>query len=133
MYKTCKKKTFLKIHFSFKNNRLPQTWKISTIFMLGKNADFFHLTKSFKSISSTSAICKLNEKIIQRRIISNLESNNLINRVQTGFRRHRQIRDNIFFLVAQKALKHSTRTTKTKSENNEPKNIIIKRRNSKSQ
>ncbi len=49
-------------------NDLPADWKKSVIIMIRKKADHYHLVKSFRPISLTSVLCKLNEKIMQRRM-----------------------------------------------------------------
>ena len=104
--------------------RLPLAWRVSTITMLRKKADCYHLTKSFRPISSTSCLCKLHESIIQSKLSSFLESNNLLKRVQSGFRKKRQTRDNIF-LVTQKTLETLNTNKKENSE------TFAKRKNKK--
>lgn len=51
--------------------------------------------KSYRPISLTCTMCKVIEKIINRRLWFNLERSNLINRFQSGFRKHRSTTDNL--------------------------------------
>ena len=59
--------------------------------------------KNYRPISSTSCIMKLFEEIIQKRITSFLTEKNLIIKQQSGFKAHRQCKDNLVF-ICQKIL-----------------------------
>ncbi len=64
--------------------------------------------KNYRPISTTSCLARLNEKIIKNRLVGYPESNNILYKYQSGFRKFRQTRDNIYLLV-QKALEAKNR------------------------
>jgi hypothetical protein len=97
------------------SSKLPNAWKESKIHMIKKKADSHSTLKSFRPISLTSCLCKLNERLIQTRLLDFLNKNNTIKAIQSGFRRHRQTKDNIFFLV-QKALETFNRNKNKKHD-----------------
>ena len=55
--------------------------------------------KSYRPISMTSCLAKLCEKLILNRIKKFLKENNIIIKQQSGFRAHRQTKDNLLFLL----------------------------------
>ena len=54
---------------------------------------------SYQPISLTSSVCKLMEKIINKRLIWFLETNSLLTQEQGGFRRYRSTEDQIAFIT----------------------------------
>ena len=77
-------------------NRFPSDWKKSQVTMIPKKADDKSNIKNYRPISITSSIAKLNERLIKNRLYKFIESNNLLVKFQSGFRKHRQTKDNIF-------------------------------------
>jgi hypothetical protein len=69
---------------------IPLKWKQSTVSMLKKKSNDLNNIKSYRPISITSCLSKLNEKIIKTRIQNFLEKNNLIVKFQSGFRQLRK-------------------------------------------
>jgi hypothetical protein len=55
--------------------------------------------KSYRPISMTSCIARLCEKTILTRIKNFLKTNKIIIKQQSGFRQHRQTKDNLIFLI----------------------------------
>ncbi len=51
------------------SSELPLAWKLSKIHMIKKKADSHTTLKSFRPISLTSCLCKLNERLIQIRLL----------------------------------------------------------------
>jgi hypothetical protein len=80
-------------------NNFPTTWKESEIFMLPKKTTDKNNVKSYRPISITSCLARLNEKIIKERLTFALNSTQTISKNQSGFRKNRQTKDNIFFLI----------------------------------
>jgi exonuclease III len=78
---------------------LPASWKLSQVSMIKKKADDFSSVKSYRPISITSYLAKLNERLILNRLINSLTNNNTLAFFQSGFRKHRQTKDNIMFIV----------------------------------
>ena len=70
--------------------------------MIPKKGDKKNI-KNYRPISSTPCIMKLFEKIIYKRITKYLTTNDVIIKQQSGFRSHRQCKDNLIF-ICQKIL-----------------------------
>ena len=54
--------------------------------------------KDYRPISLTSNLCKLTERFILNRLQQHLSAEKILIKQQSGFRAHRQTKDNIFFL-----------------------------------
>ena len=54
---------------------------------------------NYRPISITPCISKLFEKVISFRLVDFLDRNKIMIDCQSGFRKHRQTKDNIFYLV----------------------------------
>ena len=64
--------------------------------------------KDYRPISLTSNLAKLAEKMISRKLKEFLTQNNIIIKQQSGFRNHRQTKDNLLF-ITQKILEQFNR------------------------
>jgi hypothetical protein len=73
-----------------------------------KKADNYDTVKSYRPISITSYLAKLNERLILERLVTSLTNSNTLVFYQSGFRKCRQTKDNILFIV-QKALESFNR------------------------
>ena len=73
-------------------------WKTSSIIPIHKMGKFLDSPASFQSISLTSCVSKLFERIILSRLLFFLESNSILSPSQAGFRPERSILDGILFL-----------------------------------
>ena len=73
----------------WENKVFPNTWRHGYIIPIIKpNKNKFH-AESYRPISLLNTLCKLLEKIINRRLTWFLENYNLLSPIQNGFRRHR--------------------------------------------
>ena len=77
---------------------IPKTWKEAEITMIPKKGDSWD-PKNYRPISITACLSKLFEKLVAKRINQFLKKNNIIVDFQSGFRKHRQTKDNIFFMT----------------------------------
>lgn len=75
-------------------NKRPSEWKSSRIVLLHKQSD-----KKNKIDSRTPFLMRLFERIIYQRISAYLKSKNILIKEQSGFRRHRQAKDNLIFMT----------------------------------
>jgi exonuclease III len=87
------------INYSMATSTLPKEWKIATISMIPKKEGYSSDPNKYRPISLTSCIGKLTERIIKKRLISFLETNGLITKQQSGFRKNRSTQDNILFIT----------------------------------
>ena len=74
---------------------LPQDWKEANVTAIFKNKGSKHSATNYRPVSLTSIVCKIFEKILRKRIIEHLQSNNLISRDQHGFLNGRSCTTNI--------------------------------------
>lgn len=86
---------------TYKNQQFPHTWLESTIIPILKPNKPKDSVLSYRPISLTCTMCKLLEKIINRRLIWFLEKNNILASEQCGFRRNRSTTDNIVSLESE--------------------------------
>ena len=80
-------------------SKIPNEWKLSEITMIPKKNIDLENPKSYRPISMTSCVAKLCEKLILSRIKKFLKENKVIIKQQSGFREHRQTKDNLVFLL----------------------------------
>ena len=76
-----------------KDGKFPEQWKESLIIPILKEGKLATSAGSYRPIALTSCLCKLLEKIVDRRLRWFLESKGLIDRCQSGFRRGRSTTD----------------------------------------
>ena len=77
---------------------LPQDWKLSIIIPLIKPGKDSSLASSYRPIALTPTLSKLMERMVVSRLTWYLESNNLININQSGFRKNRRTLDQLIRL-----------------------------------
>ena len=76
-------------NLSWYTGRLPDTWRHATVKFLRKhNKTNFYCPSSYRPISFTSVLCKLMERVVLKRLESHVESNQLLDPQQEGFRRY---------------------------------------------
>ena len=95
---------FLKIfvhlfNLSIKNGKIPARWKKVNVKMIPKKADAKSNPINYRPISLTNCIARLCERVILRNVQEHLKTNNIIVKQQSGFRAHRQTKDNLFNLI----------------------------------
>lgn len=79
----------------WKRGSFPDLWSKATIIPIPKpNKDVTNPT-NYRPIALTSCICKTLERIINKRLVWYLESNNVISNNQTGFRKNRSTNDQL--------------------------------------
>jgi hypothetical protein len=81
--------TFIQILFNriFLNHCYPDSWRLAIILSFLKPNKPSTSPTSYRPIALTSCIGKLMEKVINVRLVSTLEANNILSPVQYGFRR----------------------------------------------
>ena len=94
------KKTLLKvINESWRTSTVPAMWKKAQIVPIHKKGKDKQDPKSYRPISLLSCLGKLMERMVNKRLIWHLETNNILNPTQTGYRKHRNTEDQLALLA----------------------------------
>ena len=76
----------------------PESWRLATIIPIPKPGKDHAEPTNYRPIALTSCLCKTLERMINKRLVWYLESNNLITKLQSGFRAERSTNDNLVTL-----------------------------------
>jgi hypothetical protein len=79
----------------YSSGMLPTEWNHAIVLPIRKLEKNPTQPNSYRPISLTSCVCKIMEKLVTNRLTWFLESNNLLNNAQAGFRRGRSTADQI--------------------------------------
>ena len=82
---------------SLKLGFIPHVWKIAVLCMLIKPDKPPSQTTSYRPISLLSAIMKLFERVIEKRLPKHLEDNGFFIKYLSGFRKPKSTNDHLFF------------------------------------
>lgn len=85
----------------YRLGNFPDSWREAIVIPIHKSGKPRNAAASYRPISLTCTMCKLLEKILNRRLTWLLESSNLISPIQSGFRKHRCTLDNIVALESE--------------------------------
>ena len=83
---------------SLKLGFIPHVWKVAVLCMLIKPDKPPSQTTSYRLISLLSAITKLFERVIEKRLRKHLEDNGFFTKYQSGFRKSKSTNDHLFRL-----------------------------------
>ena len=83
---------------SLKLGFISHVWKIAVLCMLIKPDKPPSQTTSYRPISLLSAINKLFERVIEKRLRKHLEDNGFFSKYQSGFRKSKSTNDHLFRL-----------------------------------
>nr|KAG5704570.1 hypothetical protein BaRGS_031834 [Batillaria attramentaria] len=84
---------------SWKTGIFPSAWKEATIIPIRKKEKDPAKKTSYRPISLLSCLGKTLERMINKRLMWHLESNNLITKEQTAFRKNRSTEDQLVYLA----------------------------------
>ena len=73
----------------------PEDWRLATVIPIPKPGKDPAEPTNYRPIALTSCLCKTLERMINKRLIWYLESNNLLSRYQSGFRAGSSTNDNL--------------------------------------
>ena len=76
----------------------PESWRLATIISIPKPGKDHEDPSNYRPIALTSCLCKTLERMINKRLVWYLESNDLISPVQSGFRSGRSTNDHLIRL-----------------------------------
>ena len=88
--------TLLKVYncLWFSSN-FPESWRTAVIIPIPKPGKDASNPNNYRPISLTSCLCKLFERMINKRLIWFLESKGILSKQQSGFRKHRSTIDHL--------------------------------------
>ena len=73
------------------NEELIEPWKTALVIPIYKEGAKPNELDSYRRITLTAVLCKLMERLVTKRLIWHLKSNNLLNSNQTGFRKYKTV------------------------------------------
>lgn len=79
---------------SLSTRKVPDDWKLANVTPIFKKGDKSQ-TRNYRPISLTSVVGKLMETVLRDKVVAFLESNNIINESQHGFRNKRSCLTNL--------------------------------------
>lgn len=82
----------------WKGNDFPVSWRHSIVLPILKTGKNPQSAASYRPISLTSTLCKIMEKLVATRLAYFVEKHNILNNVQSGFRKGRSTVDHIIRL-----------------------------------
>ena len=94
-----KKKLLAIFNTSWRTGLLPSSWKKATMIPILKPGKPPNKADSYRPISLTSCLCKLMERMVNRRLIWYLENNGLLMDEQSGFRQCRSTEDQLTYIA----------------------------------
>ena len=72
----------------------PESWRLATVIPIPKPGKYHAEPTNHRPVAQTSCLCKT-ERMINKRLVWYLESNNLLTKLQSGFRAERSTNDNL--------------------------------------
>ena len=82
----------------WENHLFPNTWQTATIIPIPKPGKDHSNPSNYRPIALTSCLCKLMEKLVNKRLMWFLEKNNLLSKHQCGYRKGRSTTDQLIRL-----------------------------------
>ena len=73
----------------------PESWRLATVIPIPKPGKDHAEPTNYRPIALTSCLCKTLERMINKRLVWYLESNNIITKFYSGFRAERSTNDNL--------------------------------------
>lgn len=83
------------------SGEIPSTWKEAVIIPILKQGKDPSSASSYRPIALTSCLCKVFEKMVNRRLMHFLETNSLLDPCQCGFREGKSTTDHLVRIEAQ--------------------------------
>lgn len=82
----------------FQNKKFPNNWRKALIIPILKAGKDPKYAKNYRPISLTNCLCKILERMINKRLMWFLETNGFLSDFQSAFRRGRSTADNLAYL-----------------------------------
>ena len=78
---------------SGESSKFPDSWRVATIIPIPKPGKNSLYPSNYRPIALTSCLCKTMERMVNKRLVWFIESNNLYTNSQCGFRSQRSTMD----------------------------------------
>jgi hypothetical protein len=88
-------------NMSMQQQLVPNAWKLANVIPIYKGKGSRLDVENYRPISLTNVFCKLMEKLISKKIINFLDTNNLLSPAQSGFRSSRSTLSQLLLAQAQ--------------------------------
>lgn len=85
----------------YTSGKFPDNWGKSIMIPILKPGKDPKITTNYRPISLTNVLCKILERIINKRLVWFLEKNHKLNKYQSGFRKNRSTIDNLTYLESE--------------------------------
>ena len=85
----------------YTSGTFPENWSKAILILILKPGKDPKMTSNYRPISLTNCLCKILERMINKRLQWFLETNNIVNRYQSGFRKNRSTSDNLLYLESE--------------------------------
>ena len=79
----------------WQNGTFPESWKMAIIIPMPKSGKNNLYASNYRPIALRSCLCKMMERMVNRRLVWFIESNNLFTNFQCGFRSRRSTMDHV--------------------------------------
>ena len=86
------------LNLIFLEEVFPEQWTLATVIPIPKPAKDKPSPKNYRPISLTNNLCKLLERILNKRLVALLETNKVFVSQQSGFRQNRSTYDHLITL-----------------------------------
>ena len=96
---TARKKLLVLFNQSWRTGVFPTAWKDAIIIPILKKGNSPKDKSSYRPISLLSCLGKTLERMVNKRLVWHLESNNLVTKEQTAFRKNRNTEDQLIYLA----------------------------------
>ena len=94
----------------WESSKFPDSWRVATIIPITKPGKNSLYPSNYQPIALTSCLCKTMERMVNKRLVWFIESNNLYTNSQCGFRSQRSTMDHVVRLETSIRGKHPKTT-----------------------
>lgn len=85
----------------WESSHIPDCWRLAELIPIHKNGKDKRLAKSYRPVSLTSCLCKVLERLVNKRLMWVLEKNKVLPKTQSGYRKARSTTDHLVQLEAE--------------------------------
>ena len=94
-----RKKLLSLFNQSWRTGKLPNQWREAVVIPIHKKGKDKRKKTNYRPISLISCLGKFMERMVNNRLLNYLETHSIINKEQTGYRKHRNTEDQLITIV----------------------------------